>query len=399
MIAFGLKIVAGIGMGILYSSYYNVREEADIYKYFDDSKILYDALILRPSDGIQAFLGNDDNETVREEIMHKMNHWYRPYNGNQSNDSHLMIRFNTLMRFISFGHYEVHVVFMSFISLLGLLIFYSTFLKLIPFHNVHLLKLLFFIPSVLIWSSSVLKEGFVILALGILVHGVYEFHKNVWKSLLSISIACVLLIGVKFYVVLAFVPGWIAYLWVNQNQQYSFLKYITVLLFTLGIATNLRYLGNSFDILQLIAIKQKDFICLAQWVGSGSYIELIRLDGTLMGTLLAIPSAMFNVIFKPLPWEASSSLMILAMLENWIWLVTFLYILWRPIKLPMYRRNSLLLWSVFILLLFVLIGITTPVMGAIVRYKVPAWPFAIVILCNFTSENKLKWISKVLQRI
>ena len=54
----------------------------------------------------------------------------------------------------------------------------------------------------------------------------------------------------------------------------------------------------------------------------------------------------------------------------------------------------------FIVILFVLIGLTTPVLGALVRYKVPALPFLGILLLTAASNERLqpidKWIAKLL---
>ena len=48
----------------------------------------------------------------------------------------------------------------------------------------------------------------------------------------------------------------------------------------------------------------------------------------------------------------------------------------------------------FIVILFVLIGLTTPVLGALVRYKVPALPFIGILLLTAASNERLQTIDK-----
>ena len=52
---FILKIFAGLALWTLYTYYYPDRATADIFKYFDDSKIMYDALFEKPDD-FQKFI-------------------------------------------------------------------------------------------------------------------------------------------------------------------------------------------------------------------------------------------------------------------------------------------------------------------------------------------------------
>jgi hypothetical protein len=54
----------------------------------------------------------------------------------------------------------------------------------------------------------------------------------------------------------------------------------------------------------------------------------------------------------------------------------------------------------FIAILFVLIGLTTPVLGALVRYRIPGIPFLILIIGLLADEMKIKQvIFKVKQRL
>ena len=48
--AFYLKIISGFILVFIYTNYYNSRNQADIYRYFDDSEIMYNALSENPKD-------------------------------------------------------------------------------------------------------------------------------------------------------------------------------------------------------------------------------------------------------------------------------------------------------------------------------------------------------------
>jgi hypothetical protein len=53
----------------------------------------------------------------------------------------------------------------------------------------------------------------------------------------------------------------------------------------------------------------------------------------------------------------------------------------------------------FVVVLFVLSGIATPVVGALVRYKVPALPFLVIALLLVVKDNafpKNQWVDKLL---
>lgn len=97
---FLLKILAGIILTLIYTHYYPTRNTADIFKYFDDSKVMYDAAFTNFTDFIKMLSGiGNDHTYFNEHYYNKMNWWYRQSAGNLYNDSHIIIRFNTLVRF------------------------------------------------------------------------------------------------------------------------------------------------------------------------------------------------------------------------------------------------------------------------------------------------------------
>ena len=59
---FIIKIAVGISLNFLYSNYYKEKGKADIYKYYDDSKFIYNSLWENPQHFFQLISGykNDD---------------------------------------------------------------------------------------------------------------------------------------------------------------------------------------------------------------------------------------------------------------------------------------------------------------------------------------------------
>ena len=60
-----------------------------------------------------------------------------------------------------------------------------------------------------------------------------------------------------------------------------------------------------------------------------------------------------------------------------------------------YEIIWMLCFLLFIFLLFAIIGSTTPVIGAIVRYKIPALPFLWIIMLVMFDESKFRNSMKI----
>jgi hypothetical protein len=126
---------------------------------------------------------------------------------------------------------------------------------------------------------------------------------------------------------------------------------------------------------------------------SGSKIKLIPLEPTLWSTAKGIPIALLNTLFRPTLWEVNNLLSLFAALENLLFLGLFIFVL-LFFKFPKVEEQEIFIFcSSFVFILFVIIGLTTPVLGAMVRYKIPALPSLVMIFMILTDQNK--WRKKL----
>ncbi|MEI6764794.1 MAG: hypothetical protein WCM76_04075 [Bacteroidota bacterium] len=381
-VVFLIKVIAGVVLYIIYSHYYTDRNTADIFKYFDDSKVMYDTLFTKPRDFFQMITGIGNDTPYFNQYYHQMNNWFRVFESNIYNDSHTIIRVNALMRVFSLGYYNVHTVFMCFLSLTGLVALYKFFVPFMRDRRRELFFAVFLLPSVLFWGSGVLKEGILIFGMGMLIYytDCLVRGKERIKSFLWLFASTILLLYVKFYVVATLFPLLIAHVWcVKTSYRHALLKYGGVLLIAAVAGLNLHYLLPQFDFVTIAVQKQHDFINLANEVKSGSIIGMAPLEYSWISLLKNTPQAFFNVLFRPFIFESGSPLFLLAGAENimiiFIAVVCLIYANFRPVN-----KGILSFALIFALFTLALTGLITPVIGAIVRYKVPALPFLIIAL-------------------
>src|SRR6185503_19606940 len=105
---FILKIVCGITLQIIYTKYYTNRDDADIYKFFDDSAVLYNSCLIYPKHFFEMMFGINPTADYLQPYYIKMLRWQAPYHELFYNEARTMIRLNAVMRFFSFGYYNVH---------------------------------------------------------------------------------------------------------------------------------------------------------------------------------------------------------------------------------------------------------------------------------------------------
>ena len=139
---------------------------------------------------------------------------------------------------------------------------------------------------------------------------------------------------------------------------------------------------------------------MVQSTQAGSFISLPPLDNGLRSIVVNAPHALATSLLRPTIFVHGSAAMLMAGIENVLilcMLAAGLFYL-KPKNLAIHD-----VWYClsFIVILFVLIGLTTPVLGALVRYKVPALPFLGVLLLTAANGERLqpvdKWIGAKLK--
>jgi len=389
IIVFGVKLLFGIILTIIYTYYYTDRNTADIYKYFDDSKVMFDAFFTNKLDFLKMLFGLDNNTPhFDNHYYHAMNFWYRPYNGNIFSDSHVIIRLNTILRFFSFGYFEVHNVFINFISLLGFTALYKAFKEFVSSKKI-LFYILFFIPSVVFWSSGLLKEGIIFFGLGFLIYYFIKIIKQFkWKYLLFIFAYIMIINYTKFYLLaLLIIPifGYAFNLKANLNKP--LLGYFLVTFVCIIITTILAIINPYNNIITHIIDKQESFNQTIALVKANSSFLLPKLTDT-FSILINIPTALINVLLRPYLWESHSALMLVYATENILILGFIIFcLLFR--KKQIFNKNIFWFNFIFAIQLFILIGLTTPVFGSIVRYKIPGVIFLMIALSMILDIEKI----------
>ncbi|MFT5279478.1 MAG: hypothetical protein ACI9P8_001115 [Bacteroidia bacterium] len=471
--AFLLKVLSGVFLYLIYTRYYTDRFTADIFKYFDDSMVIYSAVFDNPSDFFRMMCGiGNDNAYFNDTYYDVMNNWNRPYGSSLGNDTHSIIRFNAITRFISLGYYNVHSVVLNFLSLIGLAGIFLFLKRLVPNTPRILFVLVFLFPGVLFWGSGVLKEGLLFFGLGMMLYCVTralpvsedEESEYRWVFWVGLILSFVFLTSVKSYVLIAIVPGILA-LRVSQWRKIKNAKpVIGSYLAGLIVALSLGYISPELNGIQRLVDKQKDFIALAtggtyvkttsrqadtlyilpdhhanlefnsnrtsalmmenveavHWSdaklfdmepqvlmqgeefevlldlgNAGSKIDIPVLESNPISFLINAPVAFVNGLLRPFPWEARSPFMLLALIENLILMILFGLMLW---KFSSANVNWQIWWIaiLFALVIILLTGWVTPVIGAIVRYKVPALPFVAAAIVAMINHDFLKKIEKKL---
>ena len=417
---FGCKVVAGTILTLIYTYYYTDRSTADIYKYFDDARVIASALPDDPNIYLKLMLGVDEESAEVQSFVSQMHNWSahseqwltytqtRDLNFFSSN--RIITRFNALLWPVTLGNMFTHVLFMCFFSLLGLVALFRQMNARFPEKRIPLLLVIFFMPSLLLWCSGVLKDSLIIAALYLLIFLgnklVVSSNKRVAYLLLSLALLIILLLT-KYYVVLALIPGILGLLlhhWKTSTTPFI-AQSLAVGICLIGLmASTASEIGP--DGISILRDKREEALKAAILGNAQHTLFVDNADPGILGFVKKIPEAMLTGLFRPYIWETNGSpFILLSALEN---LLLILLVLATVFYGDKRFRHSAQLWLLlsFSLCLAFIIGYTTPVSGGLVRYKtafLPALGVSLCLLIDFKrwpyADKRADWSRRISLRL
>ena len=398
---FGLKVVAGFILFLIYTQYYEDRSTGDALRFFDDALILWKALPEKPLEVIKIFLGVDMNDPAVKNLLATTQNWDRSFDFGMFNDNTTMIRANMLMMPLSVGNFHVHTVFFCFLALLGQIQLFKVFSYYFPLKKLAAFVVVFLLPSVLFWSSAPLKEALHFFFFGFAIRYSLRLFDEGYDSrrlLIFIGSAAVLLM-IKSFVLLALLPAWIC-LWIlkTSGTRRYWLKVVGIHLGLLALALLLPLISPSFSVIELMQMKQQAFYNVALLSEAGSVIDLPRFHN--MGEwLIQSPLAVVTALFRPFLGDSNGALYVPAILENLALILLILIMIWN-FRLPSLITFPLMLVMISSsIILLSVIGSTVPVLGALVRYKTTVLPFVGMTIVAMTHKGwlfrRIPWLQKL----
>ena len=452
----------------VYFCYYPSGFNGDSVSTLHDAKIMYDALPEHPMDFIKMVFGlhsEFDTDSLYEPYFKYIEKWGRADVTSDFflNDNRTPIRINAIIMIFSFGSYAVHALVMLVISFIGQFAFYKTFKGYFPNKEILLAAIIFLTPSILFWTSGVLKEPIAICLLGLFTYSYFKLfvHYQIQTKYIGLFfLSCLLFLIVKPYILVLLIVPLILFSLVKSYKIKRMTLFYFASLFMIygsGILV-LKFIFHK-DVLNTIVVRQNDFVSLSKggvffmhedkyvrfeysdtthfhkvdtisnlyqldrhsafmyWnthnlrdtiyetnnkdtsyftldascAPSGSAININRLQYSFSSFAKLIPQSFFNVLCKPLFYDSRSILELMASFENFCFLLFFaLCFIFRD-KIPI-DKNLLVCCIAIVITSFILIGITTTVTGAIVRYKIPFIPFLLMIPLLFLNSDILKKI-------
>ncbi|RNI25748.1 hypothetical protein [Rufibacter latericius] len=413
--ALTLKIIGSIAVGLIYFYYYRY---GDTLRYLHYSRVISSTFWNEPYIAIKL-LTIDLQETDYNLTKYFSNNYFFRV---KDEGSFLIVRLTGLIGIFNNHSYFAIAVVYGALSFIGIWALYTTFVKMYPLLYKNMAIACLFFPSLFFWGSGILKDSLTIGALGYLMLCIYNIFIKKTRIISSALIAIIcswLIISIKIYILLCFIPGaaiWIFTSGLDKGKRSALKSSIRPLLIIVILPVALLLMGKVAENDKRYALENLESTAqtTAEWIKyssgeSGSSYSLgDDFDLSLTGLLKKLPLAINVTLFRPYLWEAKNPVMLLSALESlFLMLITIRTILKVGIRklLIFINNNSLTLFlAIFSLSFAFAVGFSTYNFGTLARYKIPCIPFylALIYICQFenrkipvvTKQGKVKARSK-----
>ena len=380
ILLFLVRIIAGVVNGYINLYHY---PDTDAAAFHLDGLIEYDLLIHHPKEFFTNIFTYHHQNAGLLDISDSF--W-----NNLRSD--LIIKLLAFFNIFSRGNFFINTLFYNFLIFFGSVSFYRIFIWLFPDKKIWLILILFALPSLIYFTSGIHKDGLVFLGLGIICYNLFFLVKKEFSTpkflWLLLGIAIIFLF--RNFVLLTLVPALTSWIIAEKNKKFKLQAFIICYLFFILLFFGAGYLHPLLDLPQYVSTRQIAFVQIAK--GGQSTININPLFPGFRSFLNNAPQAFNHTLMRPYLAEKPELLYLPPEIEIFIYqALFFIFLLFRSDEK---KVDAFIYFCIFFSLsMFLMIGYTIPILGAIVRYRSIYLPLLIIpILCYTDWEKVLRFV-------
>ena len=215
--ALTFRFFGAIMLGVIYQFYYS---GGDTFNYFEHgSAWIYEAFLNNPIDGFRLlFKSGPEHLTDLYPYSSKIWYWRDPH-------SYFIVRLTFIADLFTFHTYSASALFFAIFSFSGAWSMFSAVQQRYPERTKWLAAGILFFPSLIFWGSGILKDTVTLGALGWMTWALIrwiDLKIRTLKEPIVFIIALLLIITIKIYIAICFVPivfVWLFYKNVNRVKN------------------------------------------------------------------------------------------------------------------------------------------------------------------------------------
>lgn len=300
-----------------------------------------------------------------------------------------MVKLTSIVNLLSFNNYWISSVYFSLLCFFSSWKLSNTLARYYPLTKAAIVFSFLLLPSVVFWSSGIVKESVALATLLYVVHVFLLFYhdsKITWYRIVILLMSTWLLYTLKYYYVAVLMPVLITALLHQQLSKripgHSFgLHFVLWVFIFLLISLSATQLHPNFHLSQFLGVlynNYQDFLSFSQ---PGDVMLFSSLQESWGSVILLSPWAFFSGVFRPFIWESTNVFQAVASLENLLLLLLALSALPSLRHLARHPHHMLILAClIYCFVLSTFLTLSTPNFGTLIRYRVGFLPFFVFLI-------------------
>ena len=383
---FLVRVVAGLVNGYINIYYY---PNTDISSFQQEGISEYNLLFHDPYEYFTNIFHSNHNNSYSGFLESSNSYW----NDTRSN---LIAKMLSIFDIFSRKNFYINILFYNFFIFFGAAALYKVFIKNFPSGSFVLIACIFLFPSVIYFSSGIHRDGLIFLSLSMLIYHlsfIFKTKKISRKRIFMVLIFLLLIVLVRNFVFITLVPALIAWIVAEQKPKYAFVIFSGIYLFIAILFFCSGLLSPKFDLPGHVSSRQLAFIEIAK--RGASAININPLYPNFRSFLNNTPQALNHSLMRPYLTEHLNFLYIPAGLEILLYEILFvLFVFFRKKNISI---SPLVYFSFFFSIsMFLVIGYTIPIIGAIVRYRSIYFPLLLIPVICYTDWDKIKKVVHII---
>ncbi|MFT3911253.1 MAG: hypothetical protein QM737_17665 [Ferruginibacter sp.] len=295
----------------------------------------------------------------------------------------IVIKIMTLCDIFSRSNYYINSLFFDVFGFLGHIALYRVFSDIYQDKKWPVLIGCFLLPSTLYFSSGMGRDLVVFTVLGLFCYALHFSlqQKFTTKRLMVIVFSVIVMLLIRNFVAIAFVPVSIAYILCSKRKVNPLVAFFSTYAVMLLLILVLQVLMPSFQPLKIISQKQSDFLDLPV---ANSQLQLNVLEPNLKSFMINLPQAINHGFLRPYLLEGHGKFALPLAIELLFYELLFLFIVFKY-RFKLSSGHPFILFAIFFTVsMFIITGYIIPNTSSIVRYKSIYLPLIITpMLCGF----------------
>jgi hypothetical protein len=374
--ALTVKVAMGILLGAIYTYYYTV---GDTLVYVRDGNVIAQLARHDLSVYFQFLWSNETTEMLSHELIL------------EEPRAVFLSKFVSFFSIVTGGNYWTISVYFSLISFFGCWYFVKQIHIHIPSVSWPAIVSFLFFPSIVFWTSGIIKESIAIGALsfiaGLLVN--FWFTSKVRWGLWALAVVCGWVAwNLKYYfaaIFFSFVVATIIHklIWSRRLMSFKGQSISWVIIFSLMIVIS-SFLHPNFSPTRFFRVIIENYQAFQVLSEPGDALRFGWMDEPNAKILYNAPAALFSGLYRPFVWEATDNFFqFWISIENFILAILTIVAL-RPIKQTTHSPHGILILAIlmYVVILCILLTLSTPNFGTLSRYRTGYLPFFVLLLLS-----------------